>query len=825
MIITQFSRIRVQFEYSDNNYARTNLAASHHQQLGKVSFFVNYYSEKDNPNRPLDQELSVADQETLSLVGDDIDNAVIDGSRIVDFSDNQILYKSDTILGIQRFVFSTNSDSAQFQVTFTDFGPNGGDYVRSQTTANGVIYQYVDPIGGIPQGDYRPVRVVPTPKRKQVITTGMAVQLRESEELWVEWAVSQEDLNLYSPIDDEDNQGQAVKVGYRNKGRDFSPLPGYRWNAALDFEYNEQDFRPIDYFRYVEFDRDWGADQNLFSTDRIANVSVGLEKDKQHSIAYRGSLRNKIGDVDGWQQEGHVTQLLGSHLLVHGETFLLRNSQDSILNTWQRIVGDVSWQNRALIPGFRYTTDQNEVRQSGDALRTAMNFIEYRPYLKTNDTSRVKLYTDYVYREDKDTLNGDFARRYVTRMGNGILQMPLGENVTTRLQGTYRTLRSINTGQGDVPTEETVQGRFDLNATMLEGHIRSELVLTAATGRELRREFIFLEVPLGEGTHIYLGDQNSNGLQDLDEFALKPEVATGQQEFIKAFVPTDEFVKAFTNTFNYRVDVQAPRGWARRSGVLRVFSRFSNLTSWNVNKRLTNSDLAKRFIPFDNQISNEDLLSVQEQIRSTFFYNRSNPRYGLDLTYRSQRSKQLLTDGFDSTGTVEWEQNSRVTIQRRFTAQLGLKQRTRQASSDVLTANNYRVVERRITPEFSFQPTGKLRLTATFSRAFKVNEQGPERADFTEFGLQARGSQAGKRTLTGRIRVIRISQNQDALFETTALGFEMLEGLREGANYNWNFQMQQRLASGLQISLNYEGRKSESAAVIHVGRMQVTALF
>jgi hypothetical protein len=53
----------------------------------------------------------------------------------------------------------------------------------------------------------------------------------------------------------------------------------------------------------------------------------------------------------------------------------------------------------------------------------------------------------------------------------------------------------------------------------------------------------------------------------------------------------------------------------------------------------------------------------------------------------------------------------------------------------------------------------------------------------------------------------------------------MLEALRPGLNWTWSFNLQQKLANGLQIGINYEGRKSEMQRLIHVGRMQVSALF
>jgi hypothetical protein len=53
----------------------------------------------------------------------------------------------------------------------------------------------------------------------------------------------------------------------------------------------------------------------------------------------------------------------------------------------------------------------------------------------------------------------------------------------------------------------------------------------------------------------------------------------------------------------------------------------------------------------------------------------------------------------------------------------------------------------------------------------------------------------------------------------------MLEALRPGNNYTWVINWQEKLSNGLQLSFSYEGRKSEATPIIHLGRMQVSALF
>jgi hypothetical protein len=53
----------------------------------------------------------------------------------------------------------------------------------------------------------------------------------------------------------------------------------------------------------------------------------------------------------------------------------------------------------------------------------------------------------------------------------------------------------------------------------------------------------------------------------------------------------------------------------------------------------------------------------------------------------------------------------------------------------------------------------------------------------------------------------------------------MLEGLRSGANYTWNFSYQRSVSRNLQLSLQYNGRKSENNRTIHSGGMELRAFF
>jgi hypothetical protein len=53
----------------------------------------------------------------------------------------------------------------------------------------------------------------------------------------------------------------------------------------------------------------------------------------------------------------------------------------------------------------------------------------------------------------------------------------------------------------------------------------------------------------------------------------------------------------------------------------------------------------------------------------------------------------------------------------------------------------------------------------------------------------------------------------------------MLESLQNGKNYVWNISYQQSLSTNLQLSITYDGRKSETSKMIHNGGVQLRAAF
>jgi hypothetical protein len=91
-----------------------------------------------------------------------------------------------------------------------------------------------------------------------------------------------------------------------------------------------------------------------------------------------------------------------------------------------------------------------------------------------------------------------------------------------------------------------------------------------------------------------------------------------------------------------------------------------------------------------------------------------------------------------------------------------------------------------------------------------------------EFNLDIRWSTVSQKTVTALFRFINIQYEGDI---NTPLGYEMLEALQPGRNITWTVNWVQKLFNGLQLTVSYEGRGSQGKQFVHIGRMQLAALF
>ncbi len=827
VVVTQFSRIRVDFEYAEEFYSRSNLSFSQTVSNDRLKLYSGFYRERDNPNNNFGFILNDEDIASLQSIGDQVDQAFVTGFDTVGFEENRILYeqKDTTDLdGNVQTIFQLSSNSSQelFAPTFSDAGEGNGDYVLQQTTSNGRVYEWVSPQNGIRQGRYEPGAFIPLPNSRQLFNVGGEVKLNEHETVFSEVALSDTDLNLYATIDDEDNQGLGYYGGIRSANRP-SFLPGYTWSGSLTVEFDQADFSFMDRYRSIEFDRNWDLDlDSLEGTfDLIVFGKGSLYQNEANQLSLSVNHRKRASRFRGFQRSLIGNKTLGEVSLRSRHSYLdtQQGTFVPINSTWLQSQTDLSYRKWKLVPGYVFQLDENALSQQDSVITTRMNFRSHEFYLTNGDSTKSSYRLSYNLRQDRLPVAGRLEDFLFSRNFNAQYQRS-GQKNQVGLDFNYRSVADklgLNEGQSEI-----VNGRLTWRSNFFRNHLTQNFSFSTGNSRELRREFVYVPVTTGEGTHTWR-DLNEDGVQDLNEFF--EAINADERNFVKIFTPTDEYIVSFQTFYIHTIDLRTPRRWKGKGGWKSLASNFSANLNFNVTYRTVSDNYEDRLNPFSLKLDDADLLSVRDTKRYTLFFNRNRRGLAGDFAYLTSDNKQLLTQGFESRVKEEWVSNVKVDLSGEYTLRLTSVFGTLTNQSDFLTSRNLEIVSSAYEPQLIWQPRQNIRIIGSYELENKQNElleTSDESSQIQRYKVDLTWNKSGKGSLRSAFSWVDIQFSGD---ETTYLAYLLLEALQPGTNQTWQVNWQQKLTKGMQLSLLYNGRKSDTRKSIHTGSVQVTAFF
>ena len=270
--ITNDMRIWVEFQYSDRNYTRFVTYEQAKYTSEKLNINGYFYSENDAKNQPLQQVLSENQKEILANAGNNTNLMVSESAFLDEYSENKVLYKKSIRGAIEFFEYSTNPIEDLYTVRFTNVGSNKGDYILSRTVSSGNIYEYV----GINLGDYNPIIKLVAPSKVQVFVVKSDYNPNKKTTIQSEIALSNNDANLFSTIDDTENKAIAAKIGWQQI------LIDKKWQlkSTINHEYVQQNFNTEQGWEPVEFNRDWNLLTNN-ATKKLLSVKFYFAKQKK----------------------------------------------------------------------------------------------------------------------------------------------------------------------------------------------------------------------------------------------------------------------------------------------------------------------------------------------------------------------------------------------------------------------------------------------------------------------------------------------------------------------------------------------------------------
>lgn len=819
-LLTKDKRVQIEFEYSDKNYFRSLVYSGSEFISGdeKLKLRLNIYSEQDSKNQPIDQTIDSGDRAALEAAGDSISQAYASGVDTIAFDASRILYKMIDSLGFDSvFVYSTNPDSAKYALSFTELGVNEGNYIQSASTANGRVYQWVAPIGGIKQGTAEPVVLLIAPQKSQMITLGGDYQIDKKNLATTELAYSDKDPNTFAESGNSDNQGMAWRGGYQNTNS---------WHEKtqvvtnVNYEFAGKDFVPLERYRPVEFNRDWNILSEEKTNEHYANAGINLQNEKWNA-ALQSSAFIRENYYSGFRQSASAGYQSDTWNFSGGGSYLL-STADSLSSQFLRPKAEISRNFPALHNwriGAGYEGEHNAVSDPADSLTIASYYYDQLNYFLGNaDTALNHFYFNVISRDDKLPLNGKFTD--VTRGNTYSASGALYKNEKSRLswQASYRTLEIVDTSLTELTPENSLLGRIQYGLVIKKGLITSDIFYEAGSGQEPKREYTFVEVEPGQGVYTW-NDYNNNGVQELNEFEIA--VFADEANFIQVFVPTDEYIRSNITNFNYSLAINPKVIWHDKKGVTGFLGKFSAQSSWQTNRKVLDDKSIHAYNPVA-AIDDSLLVSSNNYWLNTIYFNRSSPKFGIDYSYLNNFSKQVITIGPESRGKGEHKITLRYKIATPLTFNATYTSGEKIYSSAAFDEKNYTIPYFTIQPKFSFIRSTVFRASVYYEYLQSNNFEGVEDLLRNEFTLDLRYNVVSRSTISSGFSYIKMEFNG---IEDSPVGYAMLEGLQNGNNILWDLNFDRRLSQVLQLTISYEGRKTGDAAITHVGKLQMRAVF
>ena len=809
--ITSEMRIAVEYQYSNQNYTRlvTYLGGSHESK--KWSFGSYLYSENDLKSQPLQQSLSAEQAQILVDAGDNRYLMVAPSAYLDSYSDNKILYKKTVVNALEVFEYSNNPDAVLYNVRFTQVGANKGNYILRNTAAIGRIYEYIETINGIPQGNYEPVIQLVAPIKTQVATFLGKYNPSEKTAIDFEIGVSNNDKNLFSSLDDSNNQGMATKINVKQR------LFSKKWNvdAFANYQFIAKDFRSVERLYSIEFSRDW----NL-GTTAIGNQSY-LVSGLQMTLPEKGNLVYQFEKLDfseSFTGNRHILKALFNlnHWKIQSLGSFLNSDATISTSKFLRNQTQVKYHFKKNWIGSSLRLEDNQEKDKTTNRFSALSqrFTEYGFFAGRGDSTKVFVELGYFKRANDSLQNGIIQR--VNNSQTVALRSKLIQTTKSDLSlfVNYRVLDFVDPTKKNQPS---LNSRMIYNDRFFNQLLQSTTVFETNSGSIPQQEFTYLEVPVGQGVYTW-NDYNSNGIQELEEFEVAPFV--DQAKYIRIYLPNRIYIKTHQNKFSQSI-VLNPNQWQNETGFKKMLSYFYNQTSYIIDRKVENKGDNFDLNPFSK--SEENVLGLNSSFRNSLFFNRGKQWHSGTYTYVQNENKNLLSIGSQEAKNSSNQLQYNHLYRKSWLFGMFAKTIQTALTSENYPDKNYKIGGYQLAPKISYLFSKSTSWDLFYELQNKENRMGSyETLLQNRFGTSFSYTGEKKITMNGEISFY---QNKFVGSEFSSVGFQMLEGLQTGQNLTWRLLLQKNLTNFLDINFNYQGRKSETSQAIHTGSIQLRAYF
>ncbi|WET00384.1 hypothetical protein P2W68_12265 [Chryseobacterium arthrosphaerae] len=801
--IFQQNFITISYNYANRNYSRYLFTGKLEHQREKFKVGLNWFMENDNKNAPLSLSLSKEDEQILAEAGNDPNLMYAPSGVVTEYDVNKILYRLNPAGNF--YEFSTDPSLTLYQVSFTYFGANQGDYKIAQTTNNGRVFEYAGANGG----DYRAVRKLPSPQKSQVYSLNSEYLLNEGK-IGADISLSNYDINLFSSKDSDQNIGYAWRI-FGNKS--FTKN-AWRGTPSFEYQYIDKQFHILDRINDVEFSRDFNLTQEFNKKTQNRFIFSFLNKwNNKSTLNYRINYLDEQNSYKGIKNDLDFGWITGKFFTKGNLSYL---STNATLQDTKFIRGGVSTE----FTGKKGTwaiggsMEHNEKKYNDTQLMdvTSFSWKEIFVQKKIGDSTRTKLLAK-VYMRDNDSVRDNRLQNMNNILGfMAESQIIKTEKTTLNALIHYRKFFYSGAESDVTRNNDFVVGNILYNQQLFRNGMRLQAFYELGNGQEAQREFQYIKVTDGQGIYKWT-DYNGDGIQQLDEFE------------IAEYSDLAQYIRVYTNSVRYIPSNKNKLQLALFVNPAIVFnSENAFLKRWNFNISLNsqNSFYKKDKVlvlnPFEK---NSDQILKNQNILASVQFNPTD-KSGWNGNYRLITNDNLINANFSNE---EREQTSHFVnvgywFNKEFRVDWENSVHDIKNSSQLFATRDYRLNNFETKPKATYKFTDAIQ--TELSSAFRQKKRMDGEELLKAFDIT--GTIQWERRKTSIRGNFSFISNNFTGNNFSIVGNQMLDGLKPGKNQVWSVFIQQAINSFIQLNLNYEGRNSGDRT-IHIGSMQVKASF
>jgi hypothetical protein len=797
--ITSDSEIVVEFQSGEDGYGRTTLTGGVTSPFagGALTLRGSYFREADDPDDPVRGVITEEDKDILAEAGDDPLGAVAPGITPVENAvDAYILVPADSLPEHFEFV----EEGGTFLVEFYSVGEGDGDYVTDGFTRRGEVkYLYAGPGGG----SYLVGKPLPLPERKEVLSLGLDAR-RGSLFLTGEGNLSLFDANVLSSIDDDDNEGGALKL---TAGAKDQALGSSSLSLMAEYSSLEERYRAPDEARAAYFYRNWNLeDVPLEGRENITGILLDWRGESLWQLGGNYRKLQRTGGPGARKAEGSMR--LGD-TADRGLEAAGYDSKNDLGRDRRYLHADGAfgfWKvtPRAVIDTERYRSFNTDAPDTGR--------FYYQNVFSLARRGEGKLSGTVSWTERLTDLMSDEGGEWSRSRENDELRFDAGYKsgeAIVELVASRRNTRYVETGG----TARHDLGRLRYRDAWFTGGVTSDLGYRISSGvdRKLEKAVVYV----GENKGDY--DEEGN------------EVGQNRGDYMVIFLPAEDAVPVRTVELSWRLSIgSGVRGLSLapvdRTGAWQWIRRNISIDNFfSVVERSRSDELARLYLLDPSILQNDEFtLYGKNSFRTEWGFLGDVKGYNLRLIFfredeEDNRSEDVSVERYAREVSGRFEMIPAKTVTLTFQGKSTLSSRLVIGTAGQM----YRVesLEGSTVLAWRLRPSVKISLEGG-AEGRKDEVSSAEQVSI--FGTPSLDASAGTKIHINAL--LRLTYTDEKESEGKPLFF-----LEQGLRQDWTIVGQYRFTKFISFGINYTGHREKDytgeVRTVHAFKLESRAYF